>query len=102
EFKYTRDFKGWVYEPQRTSPATRTPTLGAKKRTKMVAIIMNRKPTVVFLAPYRSVNQPAMMSPMISPARAPLDRPDCHAAETAYFWSSSSQVPYFLLKTGDA
>jgi hypothetical protein len=48
------------------------------------------------------VNQPAMIKPMISPARAPFDRPDCHAGETAYFFFSAFHSPYFSLKTGEA
>jgi len=59
--------------------------LGAKNKAKIVPIIMTRNPIVVFFEPYRSVIQPAIIKPMISPARAPFDSPDCHAGETAYF-----------------
>jgi hypothetical protein len=76
--------------------------LGAKNKAKIVPIIMTRNPTVVFFEPYRSVNQPAMIKPMISPARAPFDRPDCHAGDTAYFFFSGFHSPYFWLKTGEA
>jgi hypothetical protein len=76
--------------------------LGAKNSAKMVPIIITKNTIVVFFDPYRSVIQPAMIRPMISPARAPFERPDCHAAETWYFLFSSFQWPYFSLKTGEA
>ena len=88
--------------PHNTSPATSTWMLGAKNRAKIVPIIMTKNPIVVIFDPYRSVIQPAMMRPTISPARAPLERPDCHAAETWYFSFSSFQWPYFSLKTCEA
>jgi hypothetical protein len=75
---------------------------GAKNKTKMVPIIMTRNPRVVIFEPYRSVIQPAMMRPMISPARAPFERPDCQAGETWYFSVFGFQWPYFSLKTGEA
>jgi hypothetical protein len=56
--------------------------LGAKNKAKIVPIIMIRNPIVVFFEPYLSVIQPAAIRPMISPARAPFERPDCHAGET--------------------
>lgn len=75
---------------------------GAKNNTNIVPSIMTRNDIVVIFDPNLSVTKPARIRPMISPARAPFDKPDCHAGETWYFFFSGFQWPYFSLKTGEA
>lgn len=59
--------------PQNTSPMTKVWTFGAKNRIKINAVIDISAPIMVFRYPYRSLTKPLMMSPMTSPARAPLE-----------------------------